>query len=56
MTGTFLEAISGPLADLLRAAADWLDSDLEDLSEPEEPEPPAPRWIPNDRGGFDPAA
>lgn len=49
---SFLDAIAGPLAALLRAAADWLDEEPEE--EPEQVEPP-PKWIPNDRGGFDPA-
>lgn len=47
---SFLDAIAGPLATTLRAAADWLDGDPQEPTE----EAPAPRWQMNDRGGFDP--
>ena len=47
-----LDAIAEPLAALLRAVADWLDEEPED--EPANAEV-KPQWIPNDRGGFDPA-
>jgi hypothetical protein len=48
----FLEAIAGPLAETLRAAADWLDQgdELPDEAEAEQPEPV---WQMNDRGGLD---
>lgn len=49
-----LDATRLPLADLLRAVADWLDDDPTDLPEPDDDEP-KPKWVANDRGGFDPA-
>lgn len=52
--GSLLEAVRLPLADLLRATADWLDDDPDELVEEVE-DTPAPKWVANDRGGFDPA-
>lgn len=54
----FLETIAGPLANLFESAAGWLDHQVAlsggDLELPEGEPERKPRWVLNDRGGFDP--
>lgn len=54
---SFFDAVRLPLADLLRATADWLDDEADEFGEQAEEVADAdkPKWVPNDRGGFDPA-
>lgn len=49
----FLDAIAEPLADLLRAVADWLDGEPVELPTPT-PEV-KPQWVSDGRGGFKPS-
>lgn len=52
---SLLEAVRLPLADLLRAGADWLDDDPADFIEQPGEDALKPKWVVNDRGGLDPA-
>ena len=49
----FLQAIAPQLAALLRAAADYLDGDAEEVEELFEESDQAPLWVVNDRGGWE---